>query len=147
MNNVEKSIQLFNQQHYHCSQAVFAAFAEELGISEALALKIGGCFGAGMNQGEVCGCVTGALMAIGLKYGQDKADDCESRIKERKLAIELYEKFKAENGSCICRDLLGYDFGKPKDVKHLQDTKLYFEICPKLVESATKITNQILQDN
>ena len=146
MNNIEKSSELFNDRHYHCSQAVFGAFAEELGISEELALKIGGCFGAGMNEGEVCGCVTGALMAMGLKYGQSKDDDYESRTKSRELCMEFYDKFKAENGSCICRDLLGYDFGKPEDVNYIQETKLYMNICPKLVESATRIAAQIMKD-
>ncbi len=145
MNNIEKSSELFNERHYHCSQAVFGAFAEELGIPEELALKIGGCFGAGMNEGEVCGCVTGALMAIGLKYGQGKDDDYEGRTKERELSMKFYDKFKAENSSCICRDLLGYDFGKPEEIKYIQETKLYLEICPKLVESATKIAAQLMK--
>ena len=146
MNNTDKSSELFIERHYHCSQAVFGAFAEELGISEELALKIGSCFGAGMNEGEVCGCVAGALKAIGLKYGQCKDDDMESRAKERELCMELYDKFKAENGSCICRDLLGYDFGRTEDVRYIQETKLYLEICPKLVESATKIAAGLMKD-
>ena len=146
MNNVEKANQFFNEQRYHCSQAVFGAFAEELGISEELALKIGGCFGGGMNEGEVCGCVTGALMALGLKYGQCTADDMDSRNKSREKCMEFYEKFKAENGSCICRDLLGYDFGKPEDTKYIQQTKLYLEICPKLVKSATRIAAELIKN-
>ena len=146
MNNLEKSSELFNERHYHCSQAVLGAFAEELGISEELALKIGGCFGAGMNEGEVCGCVTGALMAIGLKYGQSKDNDYENRSKSRNLCMEFYDKFKAENGSCICRDLLGYDFGKPEDTKYVHESKLYLEICPKLVESATRIAAELIKD-
>ena len=144
MNSIEKSSDLFNNCHYHCSQAVFGAFAEELGITEELALKIGGCFGGGMNQGEVCGCVTGAIMAIGLKYGQCKVDDMESRSKSRELCLEFYDRFKAENGSCLCRDLLGYDFGKPEDVKIIQESKVFLKICPELVESATRIASELL---
>ena len=147
MNNTEKASELFNVRRYHCSQAVFGAFAEELGIPEKLALKIGGCFGAGMNEGEVCGCVTGALMAVGLKYGQCSDDDMALRAKERELCMELYDRFRAENGSCICRDLLGYDFGKQEDLRYIQQTKLYLEICPKLVESAARIAAELMKDN
>lgn len=146
MDSIEKSSELFNVCHFHCSQAVFGAFAEELGISEELALRIGGCFGAGMNEGEVCGCVTGALMALGLKFGQCKVDDWESRNKSREKCMEFYGRFKAENGSCICRDLLGYDFGNPEDTKYIRETKLYADICPQLVESATKIAAELLKD-
>lgn len=144
MDNIEKALDLFNNKHYHCSQAVFAAFADELGITKEQALKIGGCFGAGMNEGEVCGCVTGALMALGLKYGLCSEDDMESRTLSRNKCMEFYDKFKAENGSCLCKDLLGYNFGNPDDLKIIQDTKLFLNICPELVESAAKITEELL---
>ena len=49
MNNIKKAESLFNEQHFHCSQAVFGAFAEDLGLSQDIALKIGGCFGSGMK--------------------------------------------------------------------------------------------------
>ena len=72
MNNAERAVELFGQR-FMCSQAVFAAFAEELGVSEAQALKIGGCFGAGMMKSEVCGACTGALMALGARYGRARS--------------------------------------------------------------------------
>lgn len=54
MDNVMKAVQLFEQK-FMCSQAVFAAFSEQFGISEKQALQIGACFGGGMNKSEVCG--------------------------------------------------------------------------------------------
>lgn len=38
MTHIEKATELFENK-FHCSQAVFAAFAEELGITEEHALK------------------------------------------------------------------------------------------------------------
>lgn len=146
MNHLEKSKEYFVCQHYHCSQAVFAAFAEELGITTEQALKISGCFGGGMRNGEVCGCVTGALMALGLKYGQCDVSDYESREKADKVAKEFMQRFTDENGSYLCRDLLGYDFSKPEDAKKIQESKVYVTVCPPLVESATKIVEDILKD-
>ena len=78
MNHVDKALDLFKSK-FHCSQAVFAAFSEELGLSEEQALKIGSCFGSGMRKGEVCGACTGALMVLGLKYGHSKVGDTESK--------------------------------------------------------------------
>lgn len=146
MNNIKKAEILFNEQHFHCSQAVFGAFAEDLGLSEDIALRIGGCFGSGMNEGEVCGCVTGALMALGLKFGQSSTDDYESREKSRAVCMEFYDRFRAENGSCICRELLRYDFGKVEDTAKLRETKIYLDICPKLIKSAAKITKELIYD-
>ena len=44
MTHIDRAKKLFEQK-YHCSQAVLAAFADELGLTERQALKIGGCFG------------------------------------------------------------------------------------------------------
>lgn len=81
MDHVKVAKQYFAQK-YHCSQAVLVAFAEKLGLTEEQALKLGGCFGGGMCKGEVCGACTGALMALGLKYGQSDVLDLESRKKQ-----------------------------------------------------------------
>jgi len=141
---IEKASDLFNNQRYHCSQAVLGAFAEDLGITEEQALKIGGCFGAGMCYGEVCGCVTGALMAFGLKYGQCRVDDLVSRQKTNDMTIQFMEKFKTENGSYMCKELLGYDFSKPEEAKIIAENKLFLDICPPLVESAIRIAEKLM---
>lgn len=54
MTHIEKANELFGKK-FHCSQAVFAAFAEELGLTDEQALKIGACFGSGMRKGEFAG--------------------------------------------------------------------------------------------
>lgn len=49
MTHKEKANQLLNQQ-YHCSQALFGAFAEDFGMDLKTAFKVSTCFGAGMRQ-------------------------------------------------------------------------------------------------
>ena len=71
MSRIDEAVQLF-EGSYLCSQAVFAVFSEDLGLSKENAFKIGACFGSGMRQAEVCGACSGALMALGLKYGDNK---------------------------------------------------------------------------
>ncbi len=34
-----------------------------------MANKVSACFGGGMMHGDTCGAFTGAIMAVGLKYG------------------------------------------------------------------------------
>ena len=87
MDQITKAIKLFGQG-YMCSQAVFAAFSEQFGITEKQALKIGGCFGGGMNKGEVCGACTGALMVLGMRYGQVDLNDFDSRMAENAKAVQ-----------------------------------------------------------
>jgi C_GCAxxG_C_C family probable redox protein len=52
---------------YSCSQAVFSALAEPWNISPDVSLRIAAGFGGGLARtARTCGCVTGAVMAIGL---------------------------------------------------------------------------------
>lgn len=143
MTPIEKANDLFSKK-FHCSQAVFAAFAEELGLSEEQALKIGACFGSGMRKGEVCGACTGALMALGLKYGQAKEHELSSRIKTNEITDRFMATFIAENGSYMCRELLGCDLSTQEGIATALEKKLFSEFCPKMVESATRIAEDIL---
>ena len=101
MTHKEKALEYFERK-FHCSQAVLAAFAPECGLTEEQALKLGACFGSGMRKGEVCGACTGALMALGLKYG-------ESKTKSNEICEKFLDEFEKENGSYICRELLNCD--------------------------------------
>ena len=144
MTHIEKAKDLFGRK-FHCSQAVFAAFAEELGITEKQALKIGACLGSGMRKGEVCGACTGALLALGLKFGQSDEEDIESRLKTNEVTDRFLAEFKKENGSYMCKELLGCDLSTQEGIAMAVEKKLFTEFCPKMVESATKIAEDILK--
>lgn len=145
MTHTDKALELFSQK-YHCSQAVLAAFAEESGITEKQALKLGGCFGGGMCKGEVCGACTGALMVLGLKYGQCEIDDTDSKAKTNDVTVRFLESFKDENGSYICRELLGCDLSTSEGKEYAREHNLFTEFCPKMVASAVKIAEKLLDE-
>lgn len=145
MNHVETALNLFKSK-FHCSQAVFAAFSEELGLSEEQALKIGSCFGSGMRKGEVCGACAGALMVLGLKYGHSKVGDIESKLKVDEVTDKFLNNFKLENGSYLCNDLLKCDISTKEGIKHALKNNLFTDFCPKMVESAVIITENILNE-
>ena len=136
MNYVEEAVQLF-EDGYVCSQAVLAVFCEEFGLSREQAFKISMSFGGGMRKGEVCGACTGAIMALGLRYGENKS-------KSDEMCVKFLDSFKKENGSYICRDLLDCDIRTEEGIKYAIDNNLFKEICPKMVESATKITQELI---
>ena len=56
MEHTQIAKELFSRKFY-CSQAVLAAFAEELGMTTEQALKVGACFG-----GVYGGCVYGRMV-------------------------------------------------------------------------------------
>ena len=60
----EKAIDYFHQG-YNCAQSVFAAFAEELGLSEAAALRLPSAFGAGLGRMRgTCGAFSGLALIV-----------------------------------------------------------------------------------
>ena len=129
---------------FNCAQSVFASFSEELGLDEKQALKIGGCFGSGMRKGEVCGACTGALMVLGLKYGQSEIGDSESKIKSDDMCAKFLEEFAGRNGSYICNELLNCDIRTKEGVEYAVENNLFTEFCPKMVESAATITEKLI---
>lgn len=143
MTHIEKANDLFSRK-FHCSQAVFAAFSEELGLTEEQALKIGACFGSGMRKGEVCGACTGALMALGLKFGQADEQDVDSRLKTNEVTDMFLYKFKKENGSYMCKELLDCDLSTDEGIAEALRKNLFTEFCPKMVVSATRIAEEIM---
>ena len=143
MTHKEKALQLF-ANNFHCSQAVLAAYASECGITEEQALKLGSCFGSGMRKGEVCGACTGALMVLGLMYGQHIAGDMESRQRANELNDEMMNQFSEKSGSYICNELLGCDIRTTEGVQYARDNNLFKEFCPQMVSNAIDILEDII---
>lgn len=99
---------------YTCAQAVLAAFKDEEwfkdnGISFETAMKMASSFGGGMGRlREVCGAVSGMFMAFGLAKGFNAPPETNDKKADHYKCIqELAARFKAANGSIICRELLG----------------------------------------
>lgn len=141
-----KAGELFTQG-FNCSQAVFAAWADELGLGRETALKIASGFGAGMGRRqEVCGAVTGAGMVLGLKFGH--SDGADQGGKERVYARvrDLHEAFSKVHGSTSCRQLLGVDMTTEEGRQAMKDRDLMKTICLKCVETAYDLTVQTLQE-
>ena len=93
---------------YNCSQSVFLAFSDRYGLSDEAALRLSCALGGGMGRLRlVCGAVSAMALVCGLETGntdpKDQAKKTACYEKMRKLA----SAFSEENGSVICRELLG----------------------------------------
>ena len=54
-------------------------------------------------MGEVCGAVSGGVLAIGLLYGEDQPEAANH------LTEEFVGRFEERNSAVRCRDILGFD--------------------------------------
>jgi C_GCAxxG_C_C family probable redox protein len=139
VNAVDVAVARFGKGH-SCAQAVFSAFAEQLGMDYQTAVKLTSGFGGGMGFGSVCGAVTGAIMALGLKYG---GVDSKLKGQTAKLVHELTDRFKAQHQSLNCRDLLGCDLSTPEGRKIAKERNLHDTVCIGIVRSTAKILEEL----
>ncbi|MCK9525169.1 MAG: C-GCAxxG-C-C family protein [Limnochordia bacterium] len=105
---IDQALRLFSGG-FNCAQAVLGPFVEIEEDRGQLALKLASSFGGGMRCGEVCGAVTGALMAIGSKEGQYLVGDQAAKEKCAELTLYFMEKYAQRKGTLLCREILGYD--------------------------------------
>ena len=93
---------------YNCAQAVYMAYADLFGMEPKTAAVIAAPMGAGIGRmREVCGTVSGAALIAGLAIPCDDPHDLESKTRCYALEQQVAERFRRENGSIICRELLG----------------------------------------
>lgn len=104
---IEKAVELF-RSGYNCSQSVVAAFADLYGFTAEQALKMSASFGGGIGRmRQTCGAACGMFMLVGLETGSTDAADREGKSANYAAVQQLAARFKEENGSLVCGELLG----------------------------------------
>lgn len=134
------------EEGYDCCQVVFHYWAEKLGLDGKLAYKISSGFGAGMLQGETCGAVIGAYMALGLKYGfcETGKEGEEQKVASIRKDIEFRGKFLEKYPSSMCKELLKADFSTQEGMQEIKDKQLMTTVCPQLVADVIGILEEIM---
>ena len=146
MTHKEKAVQLLHQQ-YHCSQALFGAFADDFGLDLKTAFKISTCFGGGMRQGATCGCITAAMLVLGMALGFYDSQDKEQEIYGNKKTDEFIRRFTKEmEGDINCRDILGKDISKPDELAAIRSEGLILKKCPRALSISIDILEDMLAD-
>jgi len=119
-------------------------WAEKLGCDRDAAARMAAPFAGGMFRGDTCGAVSGAMIAIGMKYGHCKPGDTEGNAAMIDKATAFQKEFIASNGSTICRELVGYDFSQPGELEKALESGKIFETCPGIVQSSLEILDKIM---
>ena len=145
---VDQAVQTF-ESGYGCAQSVFATYADLFGIDRETALKLASPMGGGIGRmREVCGTVSAMALLAGLKEGNTDPSDEEGREKIYLLVREMSDSFRRENGTIICRELLGIK-GMEQSAKPGKRTQEYYESrpCSRLVACAAKIIEEMLLED
>lgn len=103
MTKSEAALEAF-RDGFNCAQAVLGAFSGGFGLDENAALRIAAGFGAGLGRRrELCGAVSGAVMVLGLRYGNG-AKESNGAVYQK--VQELTGLFLQEKGTLVCSELL-----------------------------------------
>ncbi len=132
------------EKGYNCAQAVVLAFEDMLSIDKNTLAMLSSSFGGGMGRlREVCGTVTGMFMVAGMLYGYDGSEGNTAKSAHYARIRELADKFKEQNGSIICRELLGISDTKMPNGQ----VKAKKAPCKELVGMATEIMEEYIKNN
>jgi len=137
--------QLF-REGCNCSQAVLLAFSDVTGLERDTAARLASSFGGGLGRmREVCGAVSGAAMVLGLVKGYADPTDADAKKAHYHLVQEFARRFREQNGSIICRELLsGTAVRQGRDPEERTNAYYQKRPCPALVRQAAEILDEML---
>lgn len=138
MNKQDQAIEYFGSG-CNCSQAVIMPYAKELNVEKDLIERMAVAFGGGMSKsGKTCGCLCGALIVIGLKYGENSAKIVASRIKSYNEGQKFMNQFFETFGATECRELIKLDLNKKEDMEQAQK-KVFGTKCRNMVGETVEL--------
>jgi C_GCAxxG_C_C family probable redox protein len=131
---------------YNCAQAVLYSFCDDLHLDKDLALKLACGFGAGMaRRQEICGAITGGIIAIGLKHGRGEGQDRTPTEETYRKVRELMWQFESKLGTCSCRTLLmGCNLNTPQGQQSFKENDYVNKICKPCVQTVVGTLEHIL---
>lgn len=94
--------------------------------------------------GRTCGAVTGAYMVIGLKYGMGIDENVEAKEKAYQVIREFTKQFQENNGSVVCKELLGCDINTPEGKDYFDKHEFFEKKCLQYVKNSTEILEELL---
>ncbi len=147
MNRTEKAIQNF-QSGFNCSQSVLSVFTPELGIDTATAMKLSSGFGAGMGRlGETCGAVTGAFMALSLKYGNSDPEEMSEKEEAYRKIQEFHARFLEIHKTSRCLELINCDLKTEEGQVYFQKNNLFEDVCMKCIQTSVGLLEEIMNES
>lgn len=134
---------------YNCSQAVFLAFEDLHHMDRKTAARLASSFGGGMGRlREVCGAVSGMFMTLGVLYGYDEPKAKTEKAELYRQVQGLAAEFEKENGSIICRELLGLEVKKEEPVPQERTAQYYKKRpCVMMVKTAAALMEEFIQNH
>jgi C_GCAxxG_C_C family probable redox protein len=133
---------------YNCAQAVALAYADIIDLDEQSIAKLTASFGGGMSRlREVCGAVSGMAFVAGALIPADNPQNTTAKRENYALMQSFAAAFAKENGSIICRELLGLTQTKDEPTPSARTEEYYRKRpCVEYVAAAARIIGEYIEN-
>ncbi len=106
MSNLSSQAVNLYGQGFNCAQSVLCVFANKYDMNVDKAYRIGSQYGDLKKSANMCDALTGAVMVIGLKYGQYVSSDKEGKVNCYKKTVDFINCYKKIYGTAGCKNNL-----------------------------------------
>lgn len=131
---------------------MLAALQAKLGVGDAMVFKAGSALAGGVAvQGETCGALTGAIMAIGCVVGRERLEDIEQYQRAKEPAKEMYQRFREQIGHSLCAEIHRIRYGRVYRLADPQEALAFHQMgghsrtgCPEICGIAARTAAEII---
>lgn len=141
----EQQVPMLFSEGINCCMQVLGELGPKLGLEQETAYRLGAAFGGGLDQGGVCGAVSGALMALGLACGNSIPGDMQSKARFMEQKKEFEDRFQERFAGLSCPQVLGCDRRTQEGRLRIAQEGLTWKICAPAVCAAVEIVEEMLE--
>lgn len=137
------------KQGYNCAQSVAVTYADIVNVDAELINRIALPFGGGFGRlREMCGTVSGAGIIIGA-ITKPNPNPHNSKSDAYVKVQSFTEKFKQENGSIICRELLAMVANIDSNPEPEKRTTEYYKRrpCVEYIAASVRIIGTMINND
>ncbi len=124
----------------------------KLGGIDPAVFKSGSALAGGVAwQGETCGALTGAIMAIGCVIGRERLEDVEQYRRAKAPAMEVYHRFREQVGHSLCAEIHRIKYGRVFHLSIPEEAHAFHEMgghgrtgCPEVCGIAARVTADVI---
>lgn len=134
----------YHAQGFNCAESVLLGLCEEMHVESPLIPRIATGFGGGIGHtGNICGAVSGAVMALGIAFGREKPEDRATRDRLYLLVESFLREVEKALGHLDCFSLIGVRLNTEEGLKQYREENLR-ERCRSIVATVEEIAKRYL---
>ncbi len=148
LDRVEESAYNYEKAYHGCAQCVLLAIQDHLEVGDGATFRSASALAGGVAlMGDSCGALIAAMMALGLVFGRRKVEDFPQLASSFVPARMLYDRFREEFGSCLCRDVMTSQLGRFYDLateyEQFQEAGGY-EQCSRVAAKTARMAAELI---